>query len=444
MKKVMKVSVFTIGLIAVLLAGWHLASGQSLAEETAISSTFKGDFLAISDADMIATAYATGKSNKVAGIEDSLIYITQKNGVSTISGKMHATNSVISWPAILEWHPNKKYAYVAETRGKITPDQNKMKNVFYDYPKGQKISIVNYETPSEPVLIQEKAVGENLQNVSINAMGNLLVAGSTKKGKELVIATLKDGLIDQTFYFSSDEIDYSDDRDGGFRTSEFHPTKDIIAVNLNGKKVAFHKVNQQNGEVTIEKIGKALEVEKKLSVGNWHPSGKFYIVSNVNWGKGNLGFAFNKKGHLISIQFDEGGNHKLVSKVKVGLSPEGFDISPNGEYAIALNMRRTYLAKKFWFIPGKKKSSLSLVKINQDTGVLKVIGEEYGFLGTLPEDAIFDKDSNSIAVAVYHDRNEGFPTQGWIDFWEVQNDNLVKTKSKLYVTRGVHNLLLIP
>lgn len=152
----MKFSAYTMGLIIVLMAGWHLLSAQNIVSSVDTPSSFNGDFLAISDADMIATAYSTGKSNKIAGIEDSLIYVTQRNGVPTISSKIHTTNSVISWPAILEWHSNKKYAYVAETRGKISPEQNEMKNVFYDYPKGQKISIVNYENPSKPVLIQEK------------------------------------------------------------------------------------------------------------------------------------------------------------------------------------------------------------------------------------------------------------------------------------------------
>ena len=102
----MKISISNIGLMAISLVGWHLASAQSLAEEQAIPSTFKGAFLAISDADMIATAYANGISNKVAGIEDSLVHMEVKNGQAIINSSIHVTNSVISWPAILEWHPS--------------------------------------------------------------------------------------------------------------------------------------------------------------------------------------------------------------------------------------------------------------------------------------------------------------------------------------------------
>ena len=75
-------------------------------------------------------------------------------------------------------------------------------------------------------------------------------------------------------------------------------------------------------------------------------------------------------------------------------------------------MRRTYGPKQFWFVPGTKRSSLSLIKIDPQSGQLSVIGKEYGFLGVLPEDAIFDQESNSIAVAVYHEKNENYPKNG--------------------------------
>ena len=95
-------------------------------------------------------------------------------------------------------------------------------------------------------------------------------------------------------------------------------------------------------------------------------------------------------------------------------------------------------------MPATGSSSLSLVRIDGKTGALKVVGKQYGFAGALPEDAIFDHESNIIAVAVYHAKDEAFPERGWIDYWEIENDRLVKTKTQLNVTRGVHDLLLLP
>ncbi|MEL6562118.1 MAG: hypothetical protein AAFQ94_28290 [Bacteroidota bacterium] len=444
MKKILRFTAYTVGFTVVLLLTWHIISAQPVARKADITSSFSGSFLAVSDADMIATAYANGITNKANGVEDSLAHVVIENGIPKVTSQIHASNSVISWPAVLEWHPTKRIAYVAETRAAIAAQSEKMENVFADFPVGRHISVYDYRNPKNPTLVQKVVVGENLQNVTINSDGNLLAAGTTAKGEEIMIATLKNGLIDQQFYFTVDGINYSDNQDGGIRTIEFHPNENIIAVNLNGKSVAFYAIAKSREELQIKQIGKAVAVEKKLSVGNWHPSGKYFIVANVNWGKGNLGAIFNKKGHLISVGFDRNGNHEIISKAKVGLSPEGFDISPDGEYAIAVNMRRTYGPKVFWFVPGTKYSSLSLVKIDSATGELQVVGNEYRFEGVLPEDAIFDEESNSIAVAVYNEKNQGFPEKGWIEFWEIKNDLLIRTNSKLYVTRGVHNLLLTP
>ncbi|HHP7241906.1 MAG TPA: hypothetical protein ACFCUD_09540 [Cyclobacteriaceae bacterium] len=95
----------------------------------------------------------------------------------------------------------------------------------------------------------------------------------------------------------------------------------------------------------------------------------------------------------------------MVSTTKVGLSPEGFDVNPDGKYAIVANMRRTYGPKKFWIVPVRKEASLSLVKINTETGQLTTLEKQYGFEGALPEDAVFDMESNTIAVAVYHEQD---------------------------------------
>ena len=121
-----------------------------------IPSSFTGDILAISDADMIATAYANGITNKVAGLEDSLMHISVRNNLPTINSRVHATNSVISWPAILAWNPAYQYAYVAETRGKIKAGTDKMNDVFSDFPSGKKISVFDYQDPSKPLLLQER------------------------------------------------------------------------------------------------------------------------------------------------------------------------------------------------------------------------------------------------------------------------------------------------
>lgn len=428
-----------LGLCSILSA----CGGQSIVLEQELSADFKGRILAASDADMLATAYADGVLNKVEGVEDSLSLISVTKGKPVIVSQQHVSNSVVSWPSIIAWNENLKLAYVAETRGLHNSEDQKVDDVWKDLPKGNKISVVDFNDPVNPKTIQSIAIGENIQGVSINSMANLLVAGSTEKGKEIVVAKLTDGKIDQRFYFTNNEIKEVEDNNSGIRTIEFHPSENIIAANLNNTHLVFYRIENQEDSVSIQQLGESVEVAKHWSVGNWHPSGKYFILTDVAWGKGTLGAIMNGKGSLVSVAFADSGSHEVISKTKVGLSPEGFDISPDGHYAIVANMRRTYGSKKFWFVPARKNSSLSLVKIDEHTGELATLGKPYGFEGALPEDAIFDLESNSIAVAVYHKQDEAFPTKGWIDFWELENDKLFKTKEQLFITRGVHNLLLI-
>ncbi|MEL6918760.1 MAG: hypothetical protein AAFO99_13640 [Bacteroidota bacterium] len=439
----MKITGIGLGALVLLFAVWHVSQAQSIAPTQSMVPNFEGKFLAISDADMIAGAYANGKLNKVKDIKDRLVLVEGTTSLSNDSNTPHVSNSVISWPAILEWNPDHQYAYIAETRAVHEGDSQEMENVFTDFPKGKKITVVDYTDTASPRIIQEKEVGENIQGVSMNASGTLLASGSTEKGKELLVMTLQEGLVQDIIYFTHEGIASKDTGNGGIRTIEFHPTKDIIAANLNNTHVIFFKIVNNGSKIGIEQLGEPLEVAKRWSVGNWHPSGYYFILSDLRWGDG-LGAITHGKGELVSVGFDERGNHTVVDKEKVGLSPEGFDISPDGKYAVTANMRRTWAPKKgFWFVPARKKSSLSLIKIEASTGQLTKLGKDYGFEGALPEDAIFDSENNTIAVAVYHDRKEEFPKEGWIDFWELKDDELIKTEKQLKVTRGVHNLLLI-
>ncbi len=132
------------------LGAWHIALSQPLAAVGKEATSFQGHILAASDADMLATAYANGILNKVAGIEDSLSIIQLTNGSASIIGKSFATNSVVSWPSILAWHSEKKYAYVAETRGVYEEAENKVANVYTDLPDGTLISVIDVQNPANP------------------------------------------------------------------------------------------------------------------------------------------------------------------------------------------------------------------------------------------------------------------------------------------------------
>ena len=224
----------------------------------------------------------------------------------------------------------------------------------------------------------------------------------------------------------------------------FHPTEDVLAVNLNNTHVAFYRVGPP-ASPTLTRLGPAVEVAEKLSVLNWHPGGHYLLALDVAWGRGSLGFVLNGRGHLTSVAFDADGAHRVADELKVGLSPEGFDVSPDGRYAAVANMRRTYLPRGFWWVPARRHASLSLVGIDAGTGALEALGEELPFVGALPEDAVFDAESNTVAVAVFHEPDpETTPERGRVDYYEVVDDRLRRTRDTTAVMRGVHQLLRVP
>ncbi len=413
-------------------------------------SIFKGKILVASDADVLASVYADGMLNKISGIEDSLSLINfDDNGNPFVESRVHASSSVVAWPAIIDYLPSKNIAYIAETRGIYKGTQQQVKDVWTDFQKGSKITVVYFSNAASPKIIQEKVIGENIQGVSLNYDKTLLAAGSSEKGKEIIIAKLdSNGLINTAFYFTEKDIlSTSYDKNynwySGVKTIELNPTENIIAVNFNNTSLAFFEIIIADKKIELKKIGNSIEVGKCWSVGNWTPDGKYFILSDVNWGNSSTGAVFNGKGKLVSIAFNKNGEHKIVSTVKVGLSPEGFDVSPDGHYAIVSNMRRTYAPKKMNFISGTKHASLSLVKINSETGELSNNGDEYFFDGALPEDVIFDAESNTLALNIFHKKDEEHPTHGWIEFWEIQNDELISTGKKVMVTRGSNTMKLI-
>ncbi len=449
MKKIIRYLFFgvlsIIGIIAVTVFVASCRSNLAITQpKNDIEVYFNGTLLAVSDADQIGTAYADGVVNKQSGVEDTLTIIKFSNKNKYSKTAIHASNSVVSWPSVVAHSKDRRFVYIAESRGAFTTAVDKVKNVWTDLPKGTVMTVVDLEANQ---VVQRKEMGANLTSASVNFDGTLLATASTDgKNEEIVVARIKNGLIENIFYKKVEGVRQDVGSDSGVKTVEFSPTENVLAVNLHTEDLAFYLVKTDSLTIEIEPIGQPInKVATCWSVGNWTPNGKFFIITDVAWGDGDMGAVFNAEGNLTSVQFDAKGQHTVVSKAMVGLSPEGSDVSPDGNWAIVSNMRRTYLPAglPFALFPARKQASLSLVKINSETGELKTIGEEYGFEGELPEDAVFDADSKMIAVAIFNERFERNPKQGFIEFWQLENERLIKTNLKIPVTRGVHNLKLI-
>jgi hypothetical protein len=413
-------------------------------------SQFMGRALLVaSDADMVATAYADAKLDRVAGVEDALsvIGLPPDTDNPTITS-LQVSNSVMSWPQIIAVSPNGQRAYVAEVRSRPADEIQEFETID-QMPEGSKVTVVDIANPLQPKVVESVDVGRNPAHLSISPDGRFLAVNLEDPGREFLVIELQaDGTLGRRSYFPM-QMDGSPQNN---RAAIWHPSGNYLAMTQDrNRRIGFYRVDRNRDTIAVTPMGEPLTIGNHLSNARFTADGRFLLVPDLKWSthrNRQLNYLMNPKGEMIAIRFEPESENppEIVSRVEVGLSPEGFALSPDNSLIATVNMRRTYLPN---FLPawrGKPYSSLSLVKFDRDSGHLTSVGEEYGFEGLLPEQATFDTTGNSLAVVIYNYR-EANPKTGAIEFWNVisgDTPRLERTGFKLDVTRGAHDIVLVP
>ncbi|MGF1481091.1 MAG: hypothetical protein ACFB4I_16675 [Cyanophyceae cyanobacterium] len=405
--------------------------------------------LVASDADMVATAYADGILDRVTGIEDTLSIIDLPlNAANPRIWPVPVSNSVMSWPQIVAVSPNGQRAYVAEVRSRPAEEIQELADID-QMPEGSRITVVDIAAAA-PQVIESVNVGRNPEHISISPDGQLLAINLEDPGRELLLVQLQaDGTLGKRFYFPMPKDDTRQDN----RAAIWHPSGKFLAMTQdNNRRVGFYRVEADtSGNLAVTPYSEPLRVGNHLSNARFTADGRFLLVPDLKWsthGIRALNYLLNPKGEIIAIRFDPELNQvpEVVDRAEVGLSPEGFALSPDNLLIATVNMRRTYLSPRFpprW--RGKPYSSLSLVKFDPSTAQLTPVGE-YGFEGLLPEQATFDAEGKFLAVVIYNYREES-PTTGAVEFWQVIPDRqprLERTGYQIEVVRGAHDIVLVP
>ena len=443
--------IFGFFLALIIYALLQLIEPVQIAPIANSSVQFNGRALLIaSDADMVATAYGDGKLDRVAGIEDTLTVIDLPlNQKQPQISQLQVSNSVMSWPQIIAISPDGTKAYVVEVRSRPADGIQEFASI-EEMPEGRKLTVVDISNPAKPQIIESVDVGRNPEHISISPDGRFLAVNLEEKERELLIVQLQpNGKLGKRFYFPITNTDSPEDN----QTVVWHPSGEFLAINQNSDtQVGFYQVETDaKNEVTAKPYGEPIEVGNHLSNGRFSADGKFFLVPDLKWRTwGNFrqgNYLMNPKGEMIAIRFEpsEGKLPEIVSRAEVGLSPEGFALSPDNSLIATVNMRRTYLP--FNFPPvwrGKPYSSLSLVQFDRNSGKLTAL-EEYGFEGLLPEQATFDADGKSLAVVIYNYREQS-PKTGAVEFWNVvggSKPSLERTGFKIDVVRGAHDITIV-
>lgn len=416
--------------------------------------SFQGQALLVaSDADMVATAYADAKLDRVPGVEDALTVVelpldqTPSDATPPAIASIPVSNSVMSWPQIIAVSPNGQRAYVAEVRSRPADGIQAFDDID-QMPEGNTITVVDISNRAQPQIIETVAVGRNPEHLNLSPDGTVLAVNLNEPGKELLLVQLQpDGRLGERTYFPM-KLDGSREDN---QTAIWHPSGQYLAmIQDKNRRLRFYQVQRQDGAIALSPMGEPIPLGNHLSHPRFSNDGRYVLVPDLKWSlyrNPTLSALLNPKGEMIAVRFDPDAEQspEVVSRVEVGLSPEGFALSPDNSLIATVNMRRTYLPS---FLPawrGKPYSSLSLVQFNPVTGMLKAVGE-YGFEGLLPEQVTFDATGKALAVVIYHYR-EPSPKKGAIEFWNVisgQSPRLERTGYTLNVVRGAHDIVLIP
>ncbi len=354
----------------------------------------------------------------------------------------------MSWPQIIATSPDGKRAYTVEVRSRPEDGIQELETID-DMPEGKLITVVDLSNPQQPKIIESVPVGRNPEHISISPDGKLLAVNLEDKDRELLIVKLQpDGKLGERFYFPMSSEETRTDN----RTAIWHPSGEYLAMTQDvNSNIGFYEVTTtSNEDIQVKPYGKPLEVGNHLSHPRFTANGRFLLVCDLKWSTNSLpllNYLANPPGEAISIKFDPESAQppQIVSRVEVGLSPEGFDLSPNESLIAIVNMRRTYLPDYVPVWRGKRYSSLSLVKFDSDSGQLINI-DEYGFEGLLPEQVTFDAEGKSLAVVIFNYR-EPSPQKGAVEFWNIisgDKPRLERTGYKIDVIRGAHDLVLVP
>lgn len=197
----------------------------------------------------------------------------------------------------------------------------------------------------------------------------------------------------------------------------FHPTENIVVlINATKSILSFFRITNSATTPTLTKCGNSVLVDKEPFKAYFTPNGRFIVVNAMY--PGSVRGSVTSVGVSIDTAKDGTAIHQIVSRVLAGVLPEGLAISPDAQWIVTTNLEQStqpFDSPKQGFF-----SSLTLIHLNPETGLLERIGD-FAFDGILPESVVFDNTSKFIAVANF-DHYEVNKNGGSIDFWRLTND----------------------
>ena len=412
----------------------------------AAPGAFDGRFIAVSDASMAATAYADGRLEPFDGMQDQAALFEAGRPVAAFE----VSNSVMSWPQIIDVSDDGRFAFVVETRGNLDPAQAAVADPFADFPEGKWLTVVEIGEQSLRAVSRTRIRGSNPQ--SVEALGRrpwIAIATETDDAELELVRLSVDGTPVETVAVDLDPVYLAGDSERRVRTVSASPDGNRLAANLANRRIQFYRVNwsAEGTPVAVVKDGEPIAFDGRIATGRWTPDGRYFLTSDVRAGDGAWTMLTLPEGfiHVVAPP-DETGKARLVASEPAGTFPEGFEISADGTRVAAIAMERTYLPQmpflSVW--PKRRQYSVTLMSLDPASGALKAL-DRIREAGVLPEDVLFDKTGQNLAVAVFHRRMGPDRRRGFIDFYRITPEDRLESQGVTQVVmRGPHDLAILP
>ena len=422
-------------LITILLGNSYSTVGQSLPLGTGFD--FKGRYIvAVSDADMVASAYKDGQLGPVEG-HDALSVIRLDKPLQDLKAvQLGVSNSVTGPPSSVAVSPDGRYAVVIETLGPRPAGQ--VAPLLKNLPAGKAITVIDLANPDQPKQVQCIDGPNDPQSVEFNADGSLLAIACrpiVDDQSPLVIYRFIGGKLTNHVEPVIPGWGAGDQLQGAV----FHPKQDaLVLLNASKATLFFVKITPGSEPIRVSAWGKPVLVEQEPCKAQFTPDGRFLIVNTLSALRGSV--------WSVRLAIDSTVTHEIVSRGLAGVYSEGLTISPNGQWVVTANLEQS-----FYPLDSPKQgffSSLSLLHLDPELGLLERVGD-FPFSGILAESVVFDNSSRFLAVSTFDHYNKQKPS-GSIDIWRLTGDyfdpkrrELVKTSYSVPVTRGVHSMVIV-
>lgn len=409
-----------------------LFSVPGYAQPEPISFGAKG-ILALSDADLTASALADGNLYKARASRDALSVITfplnrSNQNIRTIT----IPNSALLYDKATALTRDGRFAFILEGRGALSDSVVALKGGTQDYPVSGRMFIVDLADPARPLVRAVPGSGSPTA-LAMHPEQNILAVAFNDRGKEIRLMQFDN--TGKPIRVVSAPSPVPDTR---ITDISWHPRGQFLAYILGDtQEVGLMKYTLDGQKPTLTPHGQPVKIGALPATGQFTPDGAYYLVSDVKKDPNAQG---SGKGELFVVKFstdDTPGEPKVVSQRTTGESPEAVAISPDGSLVVVANAVQSYQP---FNNPAAGKSALTIYTLSKEGELTQV--NEYPFDGVLPQSVAFDKSGSAIAVAVHEYMQYGDSTGG-VEFWKVNRGNkptLEKMPARVSVPRGCHTI----